>query len=118
MPCCCATNVQAAIVLGIIGIILSLISCGETPISGRGIALGILGAIRYAILVYGAYVRKHKEILFWMIFSTMLCILNFIHFIILCVKNKGIYWYCESKPENGIFRVFLTCYADYTSKDL
>ena len=88
MPCCCATNVQAAFVLGIIGIIVNLISCGN---GGWGIALGILGALAYGILVYGAYVRKRKEILIWMFIAIVQCTGDVILFIMLCVGIKGMY---------------------------
>ena len=86
MPCCCATNVQAAIVLGIFGIIVNLVSCGN---GGWGIAFGIVGALLYAILVYATYVRNHKEILIWMIIAILNCIGEVIYFIMLCVGIKG-----------------------------
>ena len=88
MPCCCATNVQAAIVLGIFGIIVNLVSCGN---GGWGIAFGIVGALMYAILVYATYVRNHKEILIWMIIAILNCIGEVIYFIMLCVGIKGMY---------------------------
>ena len=73
MPCCCKTNVQAAFVLGIIGIVLSLASCLYEiyHFSGGGIFLGIVGALISAILVYGAHVRNHKAILIWMILDIL-----------------------------------------------
>ena len=39
-----------------------------------GIALGIVGALLSAILVYGAHARNHTAILIWMIFAILQCI--------------------------------------------
>ena len=71
MPCCCETNVQAAFVLGIIGIVFSLCFCAFPPYTGGGIFLGIVGALISAILVYGAHVRNRKAILIWMILDIL-----------------------------------------------
>ena len=73
MPCCCKTNVQAAFVVGILGIVLSLCICFQEiyHFSGGGIFVGIVGALISAILVFGAHVRNHKAILIWMILSIL-----------------------------------------------
>ena len=72
MPCCFSTNVQAAFVLGIIGVVLNLVSCCFAIVTGEGkIGFGILGALISAILVYGAHVRNHKAILIWMILDIL-----------------------------------------------
>ena len=39
-----------------------------------GIAVGIVGALVSAILVYGAHARNHTAILIWMIFAILQCI--------------------------------------------
>ena len=39
-----------------------------------GIAVGIVGALLSAILVYGAHARNHTAILIWMIFAILQCI--------------------------------------------
>ena len=63
MPCCFSTNVQAAFVLGIIGVVLNLVSCCFAVVTGEGkIGFGILGALISAILVYGAHARNYIAI--------------------------------------------------------
>lgn len=63
MPCCFSTNVQAAFVLGIIGVVLNLVSCCFAIVTGEGkIGFGILGALISAILVYGAHARNYIAI--------------------------------------------------------
>ena len=39
-----------------------------------GIAVGIVGALLSAILVYGAHARNHTAILIWMVFAILQCI--------------------------------------------
>ena len=120
MPCCGATNVKTAFVLGIIGIVLNLFLCCygivtfyidvrelhgiglfKFPIITNeftlslygygGVTFGIVCALMSAILVYGAYVRKHKEILIWMFIAIVQCTADVILFIMLCVGIKGMY---------------------------
>ena len=72
MPCCCQNNVQAALVLGILFVIFSLLSCvgGKT----ENITIGIIGALINGILVFGAYTRNSTAILVWMILGVLECI--------------------------------------------
>ena len=75
-PCCCSSNVQAAKVLGIIFVVLSLLSClteqgGSYTYSIIG---GIAGALIWGILVYGAVKRSSTAILVWMVLAILLCI--------------------------------------------
>ena len=71
MPCCCATNVKAAFVLGIVLAVLSLIN----GINGTaGIITGILGALINCILIFGAHKRNSTAILVWMVLAIIECI--------------------------------------------
>merc|ERR1711935_183721 len=76
-PCCCATNVQAAKVLGIIFVVCSVLGCfGQQPDGSRisNIVGGIAGALISGILVYGAVKRSSTAILVWMILAIVQCI--------------------------------------------
>ena len=71
MPCCCATNVKAAFVLGIILAALSFIGC----FNGRdGIINGIIGVIIHCVLVFGAHTFNSTAILVWMVLAILSCI--------------------------------------------
>ena len=72
MPCCCATNVKAAFVLGIILAFFSVLSCFN-EMQGA-IANGIIGAVIHCILIFGAHTRNSMAILVWMIFAILSCI--------------------------------------------
>merc|ERR1719192_2001357 len=75
MPCCCATNVKAAFVLGIILVIFSLLSCfGTDEEGGYNIISGIVFALINGILVYGAHARNSTAILVWMILAIIECV--------------------------------------------
>ena len=88
MTCSCATNVQAAFILGIIGMVFHLILIGilagimSEILTGiltgilwyGGITVGIVYALISAILVYGAYARNRAAILIWIIFAILECI--------------------------------------------
>ena len=90
MPCCCATNVKAAFVLGIVLAVLSALSCFNIEVSlgklylyfdkGQGemadgmIANGIIGALIHCILIFGAHTRNKTAILVWMILAILACI--------------------------------------------
>ena len=72
MPCCCATNVKAAFVLGIVLAVLSLIGCGNG--TTHGIINGIIGVIIHCVLIFGAHTRNSTAILVWMILAVLSCI--------------------------------------------
>ena len=92
MPCCCATNVQAAFVLGIIGIIGNLVSCCFALETGEGgIAIGIAGALISAILVYAAHVRNYKAIQAIQLSLILHCVGEVIFTIVVSVKSKRKY---------------------------
>ena len=75
MPCCCATNVKAAFVLGIVLAVLSLISCGnESDGKWDGIISGIITAIIHCILIFGAHTRNSTAILVWIVLAVLACI--------------------------------------------
>jgi hypothetical protein len=71
MPCCCATNVKAAFVLGIVLAVLSLIGCFN---GSRGIINGIIGVIIHCVLIFGAHTRNSTAILVWMVLAILSCI--------------------------------------------
>ena len=71
MPCCCATNVKAAFVLGIVLAVFSLISCDNRS---NGIINGIIGAIIHCVLIFGAHTRNSTAILVWMVLAILSCI--------------------------------------------
>ena len=89
MPYCCATNVQAAFVLGIIGVVLNLVYCCFAIVTGEGkIGFGILGALISAILVYGAHARNYQAIQAIQISLILHSVGEVIFTIIAAVKNK------------------------------
>ena len=72
MPCCCATNVKAAFVLGIVLAVLSGLSCFNKV--ARAIANGIIGAVIHCILIFGAHTRNSTAMLIWMVLAILSCI--------------------------------------------
>jgi len=72
MPCCCATNVKAAFVLGIVLAVLSGLSCFDN--SEGALAIGIIGAVIHCILIFGAHTRNSTAILVWMVLAILDCI--------------------------------------------
>ena len=101
MTCSCATNVQTAFILGIIGIVFHLIFVGilagiliGIPTTTRilwygGITVGIVYALISAILVYGAYARNRAVILIWIIFAILECVGAVLILIIICHLGEG-----------------------------
>ena len=72
MCCCCATNVKAAFVLGIVLAVLSFLGCaGEMQ---GVIAGGIISGLIHCILVFGAHTRNSTAILVWMVLAILSCI--------------------------------------------
>ena len=72
MLCCCATNVEAAFVLGIVLAVLNGLSCfNEDP---EVIANGIIGAVIHCTLIFGAHKRNSTAILVWMVLAILSCI--------------------------------------------
>ena len=71
MPCCCATYVKAAFVLGIVLAVLSLIGCGN---GSNGIINAIIGVIIHCVLIFGAHTRNSTAILVWMVLAVLSCI--------------------------------------------
>ena len=72
MPCCCATNVEAAFILGFVLAVLSGLSCFN-QVAGA-IANGIIGAVIHCILIFGAHTRNSTAILVWMVLAILSCI--------------------------------------------
>merc|ERR1711971_234568 len=79
MPCCCASNIKAAFV---IGIVLAVLYALNVAISFYGtnifsIITGVLGLVTASILAYGAHTRNAKAMLIY-IGSAILIIILFI----------------------------------------
>ena len=72
MPCCCATNVKAAFVLGIVLAVLSFLGCAG-KMQGM-IAGGLISGLIHCILVLGAHNRNSTAILVWMVLAILSCI--------------------------------------------
>ena len=96
MPCCCATNLKAAHVLGIVLTGVSLVPAlawGVPPAIICGI-YGILSALVHGVLVFGTYKRHTIAILVWMVLACLSCIgvAGFAIFlmVILDLEYKGI----------------------------
>ena len=72
----CATNIQAAFILGYILLSLSFLCIlGQVAIfEVQNLIIGIAGTLINGILVYGACKRSSKAILFWMILAIIECI--------------------------------------------
>jgi hypothetical protein len=79
MPCCCASNIKAAFVIGIVLAVLNIlniaISFYDTKIFS--IITGFLGLVSASILAYGAHTRNAKAMLIY-IGSAILIIILFI----------------------------------------
>ena len=86
MPCCCATNIKAAFVLGIVLAVLSaLVSCFDIEVSigwlylyfhkwQGSMAIGMISALMHCILIFGAHTRNKTAILVWIILAILACI--------------------------------------------
>ena len=87
MPCCCATNIKAAYVLGIVLAGVSLVPA----LSGfpQFIAVGIVGALIHGVLVFGAYKSHSTAILTWMGLACLSCLGIAIVWIYLVVDQKS-----------------------------
>ena len=72
MCCCCATNIKAAFVLGIVLAVLSFLGCAG-KMQGV-IAGGIMSGLIHCILVFGAHTRNSTAILVWMVLAILSCI--------------------------------------------
>ena len=83
MPCCCASNIKAAKILGIILAILNALSIVYVltqPLTKENIfsiITGFLGLASASILAYGAFARNSKAMLIY-IYSTIVVITLFI----------------------------------------
>ena len=94
MPCCCATNLKAAHVLGIVLTGVSLVPAlawGVPPAIICGI-YGILSALVHGVLVFGTYKRHTIAILVWMVLACLSCI-GFAGFAISLMVIMNLYEY-------------------------
>ena len=83
MPCCCATNVKAAFVLGIVLATQYVLILGLAilillyhPVEGTkiGIISGVIGVLIQCILIFGAHKRHRTALLVWMVLTILSCI--------------------------------------------
>ena len=88
MPCCCATNIKAAYVLGIVltGISLVPVLAWFIP---PAIIYGILSALVHGVLIFGTYKRHTIAILVWMVLACLSCIGVAIFAIVFIVENEA-----------------------------
>ena len=83
MPCCCAKNVEAAFVLGIVLAVLNFLSCLPFCFAQNteilvGISIGVIGVMTHCILIFGAHKRHSIAILVWMVLAILECTLAYI----------------------------------------
>ena len=79
MPCCCASNIKAAFVIGIVLAVLYTLSIAISFYDTKifSIITGFLGLVSASILAYGAHTRNAKAMLIY-IGSAILIIILFI----------------------------------------
>ena len=79
MPCCCASNIKAAFVIGIVLAVLYTLNIAISFYYTKiySIITGFLGLVSASILAYGAHTRNAKAILIY-IGSAILIIILFI----------------------------------------
>ena len=79
MPCCCASNIKAAFVIGIVLAVLYTLNIAISIYDTHffGIITGFLGLVSASILAYGAHTRNAKAMLIY-IGSAILIIISFI----------------------------------------
>ena len=84
MPCCCASNIKAAKILGIILAILNALSIVYVltqPLTKENIfsiITGFLGLASASILAYGAFARNSKAMLIYIYSTIVVIILNIV----------------------------------------
>ena len=75
MCCCCAKNIDAAFILGIVLAALSLMIFfnGSTNVMDyhKWIINGIIGVMINCILIFGAYTRNSKALLVWIVLAIL-----------------------------------------------
>ena len=79
MPCCCASHIKAAFVIGIVLAVLYTLNIAISIYDTHffGIITGFLGLVSASILAYGAHTRNAKAMLIY-IGSAILIIISFI----------------------------------------
>ena len=79
MPCCCASNIKAALVIGIVLAVLYALNVAISFYATNifSIITGVLGLVSASILAYGAHTRNAKAMLIY-IGSAILIIILFI----------------------------------------
>ena len=86
MPCCCATDLKAAYVLGIVLAGVSLVPA--LTLYPPFIAVGIVGALIHGVLVFGAYKSHSTAILTWMGLACLSCLGIAIVLVYVIVDNE------------------------------
>ena len=96
MCCCCAKNIDAAFILGIVLAALSLMIFfnGSSAIMDyhKWIINGTIGVMINCILIFGAYTRNSKALLVWIILAILSYIgLAIIYILVLfAIEDKNI----------------------------
>jgi hypothetical protein len=88
MPCCCASNIKAAFVIGIILTVLYALEFGYNIIMSfsKGITfestfemtIGFLGLVSASILAFGAHTRNRKAMLIYIGLAIIIIILSIV----------------------------------------
>jgi hypothetical protein len=121
MPCCCKTNVEAAHIIGLFFMFLSLFAClpafsikdKEKMIAE--IVTCISGAFVNGILVYGAYKRNRSALLIWIILQ----IIGLVALIIFGIPVLGLLiTYMKSFQGNLLYQIQKSTSTKYYSKPL
>ena len=132
MPCCCAKNVKAAFVLGIVlAVFKSFLYClpfffvpseDQEGTIFPGIIIGIIYVMINCFLIFGAHKRHSTAILVWMVLAILECIGFAILAIVVAfaVTGHGMdmlpvigYFLPFVVPIVGIFPIFIVFYSVY-----
>ena len=100
MPCCCASNVKAAFVIGIILAVIYTLdivfsfykgitfeSTFDIITSTFDIITGFLGLVSALILAYGAHTRDSKAMIIYMVSAVFLILLSIVVTVLTMVNN-------------------------------
>ena len=75
-PCCCKSYIQAALVLGIVFLVLNILGClSEFKNLGDLFIICFFGALFSISLIYGAVKHEATAILVWTISEVVYCII-------------------------------------------
>merc|ERR1711971_168031 len=112
MPCCCASNIKAAFV---IGIVLAVLYALNVAISFYGtnifsIITGVLGLVTASILAYGAHTRNAKAVLIYIGSAILIIILFIVETVLQIVAVQACNDFQDGAVGKGVV-VFAVVYA-------